>query len=93
MLYTVFSGRVLFFVYCSSIFESKKDLTFAVSELSYSQQKTPRTAVCAGSLFKTASHPTVIFGAHGNSGLGRFKEQEISRRERHKVPEMPQNII
>ena len=41
----------------------------------------------------TTSHPTVIFGAYGNSGDKRLKEYLFSRRKGYKVPEIAQKIF
>ena len=89
MLYRIFFAGVLFFVYCGSKFDGGKDLTFCRFRVNIPPTaNSPSKFLCSGSIFTTTSHPTVIFGTHGNSGDKRLKEQVISRRNGYKVPEM-----
>ena len=63
---------------------------FAVSEVTYDRQQTPRTKfLVRGVSFTTTFHPTVISGTHGNSGDKSAEEQVLSGRNGYKVPEMP----
>ena len=89
MLYHSFSAEVLFFVYCGSKFDGKKDLTFYRFRVNIPPTaNSPSKFLCSGSIFTTTYHPTVSFGAHGNSGHKRFKEYVISRRKCYKLLEM-----
>ena len=83
-----------FFVYCGSIFDGRKDLTFCRFRVNIPPTaSSPSKVLCSGSIFTTTYHPTVSFGAHGNSGDKRLKERVISRRKGYKVPEMPRKKL
>lgn len=89
MLYCIFSAGFLFFVYCGSDFDGRKDLTFGRIGVNIPPTaNSPSKMSCSGSIFTTTSHPTVIFGTHGNSGHKRLKEYLFSRRKGYKVPEI-----
>ncbi len=78
-----------FFVYCGSNFDGRKDLTFGQFRVNIpSTENSPSKSSCSGSVFTTTYHPTVIFGAHGNSGDKRLKNHVVSRRKCYKAPEM-----
>ena len=84
----------MFFVCCGSNFDGRKDLTFYLFRVNIPPTaNSPSKMSCSGSIFTTTSHPTVIFGTHGNSGDKRLKERVISRRKGYKVPEMPRKKL
>ena len=71
-----------FFVYCGSNFEGKKDLTFCGYRVNIPPTaNSPSEFLCSGSVFVTTYHPTVFFGADGNSGDKSAEEQAVSGRK------------
>ena len=79
----------MFFVYCGSNFDGRKDLTFYLFRVNIPPiANSPSKMSCSGSIFTTTSHPTVIFGTHGNSGDKRAENDVFPSGKGRKCPEM-----
>ena len=83
----------LFFAYSSTDF-GRKGLAFSVFGVTIQpiNGRSPND-FCSESIFTTTFHPTVIFGALGNSGDKSVEEQAGSGRKHSKVPETVQKTF
>ena len=68
----------LFFVYCGSIFESRKDLTVHRFKVIIQATGNSPNGGLFGESFTTTSHPTVFCGADENSGDKSAGERTVS---------------